>query len=246
MRLVRLLVYAVLLNISFLCFGESIKVASAHWREFSQPNGTGIYLDVIKRSFDGHQLEFDVGSYARAKRLFVNRKADVLVGVYKDDQSLHANTLYPKYYLDLEFPVVAIYNPRATKLRHHEDFKTLTVGWYEEYAYDRYVPLHGQTYRFTDIIKALDLLESGKIDVVVDHIYNLDERQHKVFKTVELMGSMPIWLAFQNTEKGNRLKAHFESSFEQLYKRQTLKRIYGDYYDHANFSSLFSEKSDNE
>lgn len=242
MRLIRFLVCFVLVQITSVCAAEPIKVASAHWREFSEPGGSGVYLNLIKQSFGNHQIEFDVGSFARAKRLFKNNKADILVGVYKDDDTLLTDTLYPKYHLDFEFPIVAIYNPRTTKLRHSEDFKSLTVGWYEEYAYDRFVPVHGQSYRFADIIKALDLLESGKVDVVVDHIYNLDERQLKIFKTIELHGQMPIWVVFQNTEKGKRLKAHFETSFEQLYKSKALKQIYGEHYDHANFSSLFEEK----
>lgn len=242
MWLVRFLMCFALIQIAFTCSAESVKVASAHWREFSEPGGQGIYLNLIERSFDKHLLEFDVGSFARAKRLFKNHKADILVGVYKDDDTLPRDILYPKYHLDHEFPVVAIYKPRTTKLRHSEDFKSLTVGWYEEYAYDRFVPTHGQTYRFADIRKALDLLESGKVDVVVDHIYNLDERQLKIFETVELQGRMPIWVVFQNTEKGKRLKAHFETSFEQLYKSQALKHIYGENYEHANFSILFVEK----
>lgn len=162
MRLVRFLVCFVLVQMAFVCAAEPIKVASAHWKEFSEPGGTGVYLNLIKQSFDNHQIEFDVGSFARAKRLFKN-KADILVGVYKDDKTLLTNTLYPKYHLDFEFPIVAIYNPRTTKLRHSEDFKSLTVGWYEEYAYGRFVPAHGQSYRFADIEKALDLLESGKL-----------------------------------------------------------------------------------
>ncbi|WP_372768290.1 hypothetical protein [Pseudoalteromonas sp.] len=238
----RLLICLVLTQLSFYCSAESVKVASAHWREFSEPGGKGVYLNLIKRSFDKHRIEFDVGSFARAKRLFKNNKADILVGVYKNDKALLGDVIFPKYHLDLEFPIVAIYNPRITKLRHSEDFTSLTVGWYEEYAYDRFVPQHGQSYRFTDIKKALALLESGKIDVVVDHIYNLDERQLKIFKTIELHGQLPIWLVFHNTEKGKRLKTHFEASFEQLYKSQALKRIYGVNYEYANFSSLFVEK----
>ena len=242
MCLVRFLVCFVLVQMAFVCAAEPIKVASAHWKEFSELGGTGVYLNLIKQSFDNHQIEFDVGSFARAKRLFKNNKADILVGVYKDDKTLLTNRLCPKYHLDFEFPIVAIYNPRTTKLRHSEDFKSLTVGWYEEYAYGRFVPAHGQSYRCADIEKALDLLESGKVDVVVDHIYNLDERQLKIFKTIELHGQMPIWLVFQNTEKGKRLKTHFEAAFEQLYKSQALKHIYGVNYEHANFSSLFVEK----
>ncbi|MEI4551704.1 hypothetical protein [Pseudoalteromonas spongiae] len=221
---------------------EQITIAAAHWREFSEPGGEGIYLELVKQTLAGKQLKFDVGSYARAKRLFKNHKADVLVGVYKNDKTLLGDVTYPKYHLDMEFPIIAIYNPRTTKLRHSEDFKDLTVGWFEEYAYNRYVPEHAQSYRFTDIHKALMLLESGKVDVVVDHIYNLSERQKLIFETLELQGKTPIWLVFHDNERGRLLKNQFELAFEQLYHSKALAELFGEHYEHANFPSLFLNK----
>ena len=88
------------------------------------------------------------------------------MGVYKADTMSLGDVIFPKYYLDLEFPIIAIYNPKVVKLSDDKDFKNLTVALFEENAYDKYVPEHGRSYRFNSIGKALQLLENGIVDVV--------------------------------------------------------------------------------
>ena len=88
------------------------------------------------------------------------------MGVYKADTMSLGDVIIPKYYLDLEFPDIAIHNPKVVKLSDDKDFKNLTVALFEEHAYDKYVPEHGRSFRFNSIGKALQLLENGIVDVV--------------------------------------------------------------------------------
>ena len=59
---------------------ESIKVTGAHWKGYIEPHNKGIYVDLIKLIYNDGTVHFDVGSFARAKRMFIQNKSDILVG----------------------------------------------------------------------------------------------------------------------------------------------------------------------
>ena len=63
----------------------SIQVSGAHWKGYIEPNDKGIYVDLIKLVYKDEAVNFDIGSFARAKRMFNAKKSDVLVGIYESD-----------------------------------------------------------------------------------------------------------------------------------------------------------------
>jgi len=220
---------------------SAIKVSGAHWKGYSEPDGTGIYLELIKLAYPSLELQFDIGSFARAKRKFIENKSDLLIGVYKSDFLQNKEVIFPKYHLDIEYPVVAIYNPAKNQLSNITDFNDLVVAWYEEYGYDKFVPNKIIKYTFDDIYRALKLLESGRIDVIIDHAYNLDENDKLKFKTLEISPEQPIWIAFRNTREGRVLRKIFDTNMENLIKSGQLKALFGDEYERAKFDEAHIE-----
>jgi polar amino acid transport system substrate-binding protein len=220
---------------------SSIQVSGAHWKGYIEPNDKGIYVDLIKLVYNDDAVHFDIGSFARAKRMFNAKKSDVLVGIYESDLLDLNDAVLPQYHLDIEYPTIAIFDPKKNKINSINDLNGLTVSWYEEYGYQKFLPEEAIKYPFNDINYAFTLLESGRIDVIIDHSYNLEESDKLIFKTWELAPERPIWLAFQDNKRGNKLKSLFDKRIKYLISTGQIKKIFGDEYERANFDKVYSQ-----
>ena len=219
---------------------ENISVAAAKWKEFSEPGGKGIYLTLISRIYSQSSVDFDVGSFVRAKRRFLAGEVDILVGIYRDDLAHLDSAVIPATHLDMEHPVVAIFDPERRQISSSAGLGQLVVGWYEEYNFARLVPENVVFRPIDDIGKALALLEAGRYDAIVDYEYNLDEQQRKKLRSIVLTGEKPIWLAFQNTPKGKVLMNIYDAKMDELRESGELARIFGADYARAKFGQKLS------
>ena len=217
----------------------SIQVSGAHWKGYIEPNEKGIYVDLINLAYNDDAVHFDIGRFVRAKRVFNTKKSDILVGVFKSDLLDLNDAILPNHHLDIEHPTVAIFDQRKNKIHNIKHLNGLVVAWYEGYDYQKYLPKQAIKYPVNDLRQAFKLLASGRIDVVVDHSYNIDESDKLIFKTWELAPERPIWLAFQDTKRGNKLKNLFDKRIKYLISTGQIKKIFGDEYERANFDKVY-------
>jgi hypothetical protein len=90
----------------------SIQASGAYWVDYVETNDKGIYIDLIKLVYNDDAVHFDIGSFVRAKHMFNAKKSDILIGVYKSDLLDLNDAVLPNYHLDIEFPTVAIFDPK--------------------------------------------------------------------------------------------------------------------------------------
>lgn len=219
----------------------SIQVSGAKWDGYIEQNDKGIYVDLIKLVYNDGAVNFDIGSFVRAKRMFNAKKSDILVGVFESDLLDLNDAVLPKYHLDIEHPTVAIFDQRKNKINNNNHLNGLVVAWYEGYDYQKYLPEKAIKYPVNDLKYAFKLLASGRIDVIIDHSYNIDESDKHIFKTWVLAPERPIWLAFQNTKRGNELKNLFDKRIKYLISTGQIKKIFGDEYERANFDKVYPQ-----
>jgi ABC-type amino acid transport substrate-binding protein len=219
----------------------SLQVSGARWEGFIEPNDKGIYIDLIKLVYNNDDVDFDIGSFVRAKRMFNAQKSDILVGVFESDLLDLNNAVLPNYHLDMEYPTVAIFDQRKNKINNIKDFNGLVVAWYEGYGYQKFLPDEAIRYPINDIHHAFQLLASGRVDVIIDHSYNIDESDKRILKTWELAPERPIWLAFQDTKRGKKLKKTFDERIKYLISTGQIKKLFGDEYERANFDKVYQK-----
>lgn len=212
-----------------------IHISAAHWPNYTEQDGKGIYLELISAVYPDDKLTFDISSFARAKRLFNQNKSDILVGVYMDDKNELKQVLYPKFHIDIDAPIIAIYNPLFNNITTKDDIQFKTVSWYEEYSFDKYLPNNITHYQFKDLDTAFSLLEKGRTDVVVDYGHNLKEKQLAIFKTITLTSNKQLFIVFKDNKKGHELSRQFEIAMPRLKSSGFLQELYGANYHLAKF-----------
>ncbi|MFC3095680.1 hypothetical protein DRW07_07800 [Alteromonas sediminis] len=236
--IIRAITFAFLFNLCAPLYAQTIRVSAAHWPGYTEPDGKGVYLTLIREVYKEYSLTFDVGTFARAKRQFNSDQADILVGIYLEDKSELVEPITPSYHIDTDSPLLAIYRSKAIQISSHGDLEGKTVGWLEEYNFKPFINANVKPYVFKEISHAFVLLEKGRLDAVIDYEHNLVKPEYSAFGRFELASGLKLYVVFKRTEKGVVLSTLFDTVMPQLKITGKLKRLYGKDYERANFSNV--------
>ena len=215
---VRLMIYKAWVYLLLLtCFlpavyaeQETVTVAGANWPGFVNPDGSGTYLEPIKKAFaNTAQLKWDISQFERARRLFLAGRADILVGVYRNT---YPDKLYPSEPLDVENELLAYYLPERITLNTLADLDGKVIAWHRGYEFQQLLNQYASHLDYDDSKVGFTLLASGKIDVVLDYAHNVPAELQNQLSSVVVLPKETLWLVFQNTPKGQRLLQQFEAA----------------------------------
>ncbi|WP_124916887.1 hypothetical protein [Alteromonas flava] len=189
---------------------KSVTVAGAHWPGFVEPDGSGTYLDPLRTAFqDTHTIRWDISEFERARRLFLAQRADILVGVYR---TTYPDKLYPKAPIDIENELRAFYLPEKVRLASVSDIDGKLVAWRNGYQFEGLLDNYTSHLRYDDVGRAFALLESGKIEVILDYAHNLPESLRDRVESIIVLPKETLWVVFQNTPRGQQLLAQYEAA----------------------------------
>ena len=164
---------------------------------------------------------------------------DVVIGVYKDDVP---NALFPKWHLDMEYPVSAFYNEKLNTIRQSSDLYNKRLSWLRGYKFNRYISLNQKNIIVDDINKGFDLLANQQVDAFIDYSYNLTAEEAKLYSSFEVVPSRHIYVAFQHNIFGKTLAKLFDKNMQKLRDEAKLATIYGEEYPYSKLASFSPNK----
>jgi len=226
----------------FVCFSslsQTLNIGASEWEDFTHRDGSGIYLNLIKSIYPDVKLSIKIDSYNRILHQFNENKLDMVIGVYRGHVK---KGILPNWYLDTENPIIAIYDPKHTKLENSSDLQSLTSAWIRGYQFERFIPEIDAPYRINSIKDGFKLLENSRIDVLIDYAYNLTGSNNNKYKSLELTPSQHIYVAFQRNKNGKDLAERWDRAMLKLRENGELQRIYGKYYLNSGLSKFNSKK----
>ncbi|WDE04615.1 transporter substrate-binding domain-containing protein [Thalassomonas viridans] len=222
-------------------YGENISVGADEWQGYSHSDGSGIYFELLRKIYPEYRLDYKVSSFNRALKKFKQNKLDIIVGVYKEDLE---RALFPNWYLDTEYPVMAFYDPKLLTIRHLNDFKQLSTSWLRGYAFNRYLPESENTYLIDDINLGFKMLANQRIDTFIDYSYNLPEKYRQQFSSFEILPSRRIYIAFQRNQHGKKLARQFDRKMAQLRRSGELAKLFASEYQRSGLAGFNPDKSE--
>jgi len=239
----RLAKYLLLLIVfSYVCINSafaSVKVGVTHWVDFTNPDETGVYIELLKEVYTDEQLEFDFSTYKRITNLFEQKQYDFVVGVAKEDVPL---AYYPHWYLDYDYPINAYFLNSTHNFNKLSDLNNKVLSWFDGYNFDKYIEYKHDYYPISAIDKAMDLLLNKRIDAFVDFDYNIPQEYKSKLSYVEVVPARPIYLAFSNSKKGKALAKKFDQAMPKLKSSGRLKQLYKSDYKNTRFENFDANK----
>lgn len=218
----------------------NVKVGVTHWEGYTNPDETGVYIELLKEVYADEQLEFDFSSYKRITNLFEQKQYDIVIGVAKEDIS---SAYYPNWYLDYDYPINAYFLSSTHRFNKLSDLNNKVLSWLDGYNFDKFIEYPHDYYPVSTIEKAIALLLNKRIDAFVGFDYNIPKKYKPKLNYVEVVPARPIYLAFSNDEKGKALARKFDQAMPKLNSSGRLQVLYKSDYENARFADFDTNKT---
>ncbi|WP_339671299.1 transporter substrate-binding domain-containing protein [Dasania marina] len=226
-RYLTLLFLSCLQSLSFAA--GQIVVATDIWEDFSNPDGSGYYTDILKAIYEPRGIKVVVKyvPYKRSVEMMQSDKADVVLGVYKSEN-------LPGSYADqpLEMDVVdaAISPALAATWSGLESLAGKKVGAVLGNDFNEFVPVSIQYKELSKLKSLVKMLNHQRIDAILD--YEAD-----IQRELQLSGEAanfeikfgviqnPSFAVFSNSSHGKAMLAIFNEAFIKLHESGKLKEL---------------------
>ncbi|TFY93883.1 ABC transporter substrate-binding protein [Pseudomonas nabeulensis] len=204
-----------------------IMLASEAWDDYTNPDGSGLGWDVLRRVFEpaSIQLQTRTVPYTRSIGLAQRGEVDGWVGSYRDEAK---GVLYPHWNFDSDhiyaLGLINTAAPTAATLGNYR------LAWVRGYKYEDYLP---NVRRFNQIERRdgiLPMLLHARADFYIDALTEAtevlkqadDPSQFRLTHIAEL----PLYVGFADNERGRGLMAVFDQRMAALVKSGELKPIF--------------------
>jgi polar amino acid transport system substrate-binding protein len=235
-----------ILILSFICvfsFGQkitSINIVTDEWENCTNANFTGLYFDVIRAVFDQDKIAISIKiePYSRSIDDVTAKKADMLIGAYKDELS---SVLYPKWHLSADDVVACFMKGSITSWNGEKTLEGKRVSWIREYDYDKYIPVKMNPIVVDKRENAINLLVKKRTDIFIDNRYDITATIEGMGLDVgqfdlRLIKYLNLYACFTDNEKGKALAATWDKNMEKLLKSNKIKPLFEEWGMLANYN----------
>ena len=209
---------------------DTIRISSEYWADATNRDGSGLYWDIVRAVYEpaGIDVERRIVPYARSIReVMATGKADAWVASYMDEVD---GALYPEWHFDADY-VAAVYDPeRVSEVNGESSLRGRRVAWMRGYAYDDYLSVPVDETLVDDREGGLRMVEEGRIAFFIDAQVEVDAALEAtglgdVLDSATVL-QLPLYLGFDDTDRGRELRAIWDRRFPQLLKDGTISRLY--------------------
>lgn len=219
-----------LLFFSFCAAAKEITFASYERFNYTNPDETGLYWDVLKTVYEpgGDTITIRYMPYQAAILALQKGQVDGIVGYpHYEDRGFIA----PEYPLDQNKLVMA-YDPFGeVEFTDMQSLKNRTVLLFKGYDFERFITVPFTRNSFPDMETGIKRLLRGNADVMIDFEEDIQigmealflPKRKFIFK--ELL-TYYTYVQFQNTEEGKALAARYDEQFKSLLGSPILELVY--------------------
>lgn len=222
-----------------------ISVVAPNWEGYSSESGEGLYWDIIRTIYEpvGIRVRLNTAPWNRALKMVTRYRTYMAIpGEYLDSSE---PLIFPKYPLEREKLVSVSLKSRKLQLNTIKDFKNLTVSWRK--GYDLLEPdnYNLKLKEFRDCTLALRNIISGKVDVVVEELDEVQQslRQAGLMDTVFEIKPYPenqyVYLGFNEGIHSEKLIDVYNKRTEIIVKSGKLRAIFKKW--HVDYPEIYNQ-----
>ena len=214
------------------------------WPGFCQPDGKGIYLDLVRTIYQphGYRIEHHIVPYKRAVAMIAKQQGDIAMSVYLNEVKGVRQPRQPTSADDVTVVMLKQWQPQW---RGECSLQGQTVLWLRGWALDKYLPVTMRWHEIDSHEMALQLLNKGRYRyyLTAGVIHATDEPPANMYRT--FLRWIPTYPIFADTEQGARLQQLWDQEMVALIRRGTLAEIYRRYHLYDNFRDFIEEQEQN-
>jgi len=229
---------------------EKLKVATAHWQGFTNPDLTGIYFDYLRLVLPAEHYQFDIqfSSFGRAIAALEKQQVDISFGLTGADAPNSLRSAIP-YDADR---IIAIYSPNQLGINQLTSLSTPSLSsyrlaWNLAYNYGEALRLTGEGYQVVSPEQGINLVLNDRIDVYLAESVDLNsENVQLLLQSPKLRQEqillIPVYVGFANNTRGQALKKKWDERVQLLIQNGQLAEFYRKNPSIRAPQSILSEK----
>ncbi len=226
---------------------ETIRWVTESWDNYTNTDDSGLYNDIVRAAFDGHQIEIVYMPWKRAMFEVKNGTAD-LTGATSS-----VNGYISSRFAMLASPISVLFDKRKmsyTGLHSLEKYIAVWPSPYEDELIPQYNKAFIKGFSVQERETAYKLLVSGRADYFLDvkwlhqsWLESLNEDQKDTpqmsdYQLVDITRS-ELFMIFSANTRGKRLKAIFDKGMGRLIQKGQLSKIYEKYHSIEQMPTSF-------
>lgn len=207
---------------------ERIVGISASWVGFTDSDN-GTYWKLLDKVYvpDGTAVKRSIVNWKRAKQLFYQGEADILVGAYGFEAI--EGTLRSDLHIDYEWAVSAFAKNKDALTAWFDKGDPATACYLLGYDFKEWLPKNIETYETESMADCVRLFEADRVDLLMNYAIDLPpDFLNKGYYEKTVASEQPLFVVFQNTDRGRRLKKTFERRIAELIRTDQLKWLFPD------------------
>ena len=216
----------------------SISIVGEEMIDYSNRDGSGYYLDLVRRVFPEpeYQLKIDLVPFARSLYLVEQKRVDMGLGVYLGDVD---GSYYSREPVEIDKVDAAVTPELAAMWKDVSSLKQKKVQAMLEYRFDSFVSVPMYYEESSDLLQMLNHVNLGRIDAVMNYKDEMEKLATKLshprqYVIIENVLSPAVYFVFPQTDKGERLKLIFDSKMDELIQSGEIDSIFHKYMPNRN------------
>lgn len=212
------------------------------WPGFCQPDGRGIYLDLVRTIYQphGYQIVPHIMPYKRAVAMVARQEGDMAMSVYRDEVKGAKQPRQPASADDVTVFMLKQWQPQW---RGERSLEGETVLWRRGWVLDKYLPVTMRWHEIDSHEMALQLIGKGRYRyyLTAGVLHAADETPANMYRTI--LRWIPTYPIFTDTEQGERLLQLWDQEMVNLIRRGTLVEIYRRYHLYDYYRDFLEEQA---
>lgn len=206
----------------------TVTVATDAWEGYSNKNGSGYYLDLVRTVFEaeGIKVNIKIVPYPRSMEMVTTQKADVMLGAYPDADITGTYSAMP---LNVEKIDAAITPALNGVWQGTESLAGKKVGAVKGLNFDQYLTVSMDYKEVSNLPSLLKMLDKGRMDAVLAAEADLMEAdkasgggnhfiKHGVINN-------KAYAVFANSPNGKAMLEVFDKGMAKIHADGTLKSL---------------------
>jgi len=221
---------------------QEIRVVADHWKDYTNPDGSGVYIEAIKEIFEphGYTINFQIMPFKRAVSKINSGSADILLAeeglehlidsrLYNAENLLSPQQPIGESIVSALFPIDSSFTWGMIKQDHHA-----RIAWVRGYDYRRILDLpHKNLQLINNSQQGLKMLLLGRVDSFIDDIQDsIVAKRNPYFSDAKFKYSLIrryfLYPIFQKSNRGEVLSNLYDKGMKDLVSSQRFRDIYNE------------------
>jgi polar amino acid transport system substrate-binding protein len=225
---------------------KPLSIITSQWEKYTNPDGTGIYFEILNEVYGKGGYEFKLAPWKRAQEEFKQGKFGALLGEAGGIDYCN----YPKWPIDADFYSAFYKKSKIPSYPGLSKLPNFRVVWVRGYDIGSYAPGLKPFAEVDNLEQGMKMIAGGRADILIDYDQDMRDLRHQLsladsefeISPSDISGGY-IYLCFKKDSAVDKGIQQFDEKMSSMEKSGKLKAIFLGQGRGKNYDKIVSLQS---